>query len=126
MKDFALVSVAGPLTNILLAIIASGIAHLVFPHVSFAELGSMNFFGLFLFYVIQINLALGIFNLVPIPPLDGSKLIAMLLPERLGVAYLSMGNGGLGLLLIVMLFYTLGFGSILYSLIYGAINLLGF
>lgn len=126
MKDFALVSVAGPLTNILLALIASGIAHLAFPHMSFIELGSVNVFGLFLSYVIQINLALGIFNLVPIPPLDGSKLIAMLLPEQSAAAYLSLGNGGLGLLLIVLLFYTLGFGNILYSLIYGAIHLLGF
>ncbi|HVA97022.1 MAG TPA: site-2 protease family protein [Candidatus Acidoferrales bacterium] len=126
MKDFALVSVAGPLTNISLAIIASLIAHLVFPHMSFAELGTVNFFGVILYYVIQINLALGIFNLVPIPPLDGSKLVALLLPERIAASYLALGNGGLGLILIVVLFYMLGFGSLLYSLIYGAIRILGF
>lgn len=93
MKDFALVSIAGPLTNIFLAIVASIIAHITFPHSSFIELSSMNFFGLFLYYTIQINLALGIFNLVPIPPLDGSKLAAILLPEKEAKAYLSLGNG---------------------------------
>jgi len=125
-KDFAIVSVAGPLTNILLAIIASIIAHVIFPPTPFAALASINFLGLFLYYVIYINLALGIFNLVPIPPLDGSKFIAMLLPKRLAAAYLSLGNGGFGLIIIVVLFYALGFGTLLYSLIFGAIKLLGF
>lgn len=126
MKDFALVSVAGPLTNILLAVLAAGIAHIVFPHVSFFELENSGILGLFLFYTIQINLALGIFNLVPIPPLDGSKLVALLLPERQAAAYLALGNSGFGLIIIVILFYTLGFGTLLLSFINGALKLLGF
>jgi Zn-dependent protease len=126
MKDFALVSLAGPLTNIVLAVLASGVAHAFFPHMSLTELSSANFFGLFLYYVVFINLALGIFNLVPIPPLDGSRLVAMLLPERQAAAYLALGNGGFGLFIIVILFYALGFGNILYSLIIGALHLLGF
>src|SRR6266576_4721226 len=48
LKDFAIVSLAGPLTNIALAIIGSVIAHLAFPQTSFTELGLTNFFGLFL------------------------------------------------------------------------------
>src|SRR5258708_6199454 len=113
LKDFALVSLAGPLTNILLAIIASGIAHLFFPQTSFPELASANFIGLFLYYTIQINLALGIFNLVPIPPLDGSKLAALLLPEKQATRYLALGNSGFGLIIIIIFFYVLNFGTLL-------------
>ncbi len=126
MKDFALVSLAGPLTNIILAIIGSIIAHLAFPQTTFFELGNANFFGLFLYYVIQINLALGIFNLMPIPPLDGSRIVALLLPEKTAEAYLSLGNGGFGIMILILLFYVLGFGTLLYSLMNGALKLLGF
>ena len=126
LKDFALVSIAGPLTNIFLAILASIIAHLTFPQTSFDQLGNVNFLGLFLYYVIFINLALGIFNLVPIPPLDGSRLIALLLPQKTAETYLSLGNRGFGLIILVVLFYVLGFGSLLASLINGALRLLGF
>lgn len=125
-KDFALVSLAGPMTNIVLAIIGSVIAHIFFPQTSFMELSSVNLFGTFLYYLIQINLALGIFNLVPIPPLDGSRLFALLLPGKTADAYLALGNGGLGLFIIVILFYVLGFGSLLFSLMNGALKLLGF
>jgi Zn-dependent protease len=126
LKDFALVSLAGPLTNIVLAIIGSIIAHVVFPQISFAEISAINFFGMFLYYVIWINLALGIFNLVPIPPLDGSRLFALLLPRKTAEAYLALGNSGFGLIIIVILFYVLGFGTILFSLMNGALKLLGF
>jgi len=126
MKDFALVSLAGPLTNIVLAIIFSAIAHIAFPHTTFFELSTNNFFGLFLYYTIQINLALGIFNLVPIPPLDGSRILALLLPEKTAEAYLALGNSGFGLIIIIVLFYVLGFGTLLFSLMNGALKLLGF
>jgi Zn-dependent protease len=126
LKDFALVSIAGPLTNIFLAIIASIIAHLIFPQISFNQLSNINFLGLFLYYVIFINLALGIFNLVPIPPLDGSRLIALLFPRKEAKIYLSLGDRGFGLIILVVLFYVLGFGTLLSSLINGAVRLLGF
>jgi len=126
IKDFALVSLAGPLTNILLAIVASVIAHLSFPQTSFNELTNANFFGMFLYYTIDINLALGIFNLMPIPPLDGSRIAALLLPKKTAEAYLNLGNGGFGIIILVVLFYIFGFGTILFSLINGALKILGF
>lgn len=126
IKDFALVSLAGPMTNIVLAIIGSLVAHGVFPGVSFGELNSINLLGMFLYYIIWINLALGIFNLVPIPPLDGSRIVALLLPEKTAQAYLNLGNGGFGIIILVLLFYVLGFGTILFSLMNGALHLLGY
>lgn len=130
LKDLALVSVAGPLTNILLAVIASLVTHALFPGASFYEVASMGFAGFLLTTIIKWNLLLAMLNLLPIPPLDGSKLFALLLPERAAAQYLAIGNGGMGLLILIALFYFpiggFSLSSFLLTLITAAINLLGF
>jgi Zn-dependent protease len=73
----ALVAAAGPLSNISLAIIFG-------MFLRFApQYGFMNqaFFGL-LSFVVMINIVLAIFNLIPIPPLDGSKILGAFLPYK--------------------------------------------
>lgn len=127
IKDFALVSLAGPLTNILLAIVGSLLIHLFFSGQSFSEVLGGNFFGTILAEIVELNLLLAIFNLVPIPPLDGSKIFALLLPQREAAAYMSMGNIGM-LIIIVLLFFPIGGFSlmgIVSNLINLAISLLG-
>lgn len=130
LKDLALVSLAGPLTNILLAIIASILAHVVFPGYTFNEIMSSGIAGFILATIINWNLLLAILNLLPIPPLDGSKLFALLMPERTAASYLAIGNGGLGLLILIMLFYFpiggFSLSSVLLTLIYSSRTLLGF
>lgn len=130
LKDLALVSVAGPFTNILLAIVASLVTHAIFPGASFYEVSTNGFLGFFLTTVIKWNLLLAILNMLPIPPLDGSKLFALLLPERVAAQYLAIGNGGLGLLILVALFYFpiggFSLSNVLLSLITAALGLLGF
>lgn len=122
-KDMALVSLAGPLTNLILAILAAlGIRTLLF----FGQDAVMSdFFLSFLLYflsiTLQLNLLLTIFNLLPIPPLDGSKVFAMLLPEKEAHAYLSLGNIGI-FILFFLLFFPIG-GFSLSDLIF---NLLTF
>lgn len=69
-----LVALAGPLSNLILAIAAALILGLV-------GLPS-DFWLLLLYQLIYINVVLAIFNLIPIPPLDGSKILAGLLPGR--------------------------------------------
>lgn len=129
-KDLAIISIAGPLTNLLLAVLASIIVHILFPNISFYQLHDINFIGLVLYLIIWINLSLGIFNLVPLPPLDGSKLFAMLLSDKLAETYLAIGNSGFGLFIIIALFYfPLGgfsFSAILSTLISSLLKLLGF
>ena len=126
-KDLALVSFAGPFTNILLAILGSLLIHLIYPGEGFNEVLVNGFFGAVLAQIVQLNLLLAFFNLIPIPPLDGSKIFAMILPNREAAAYMSMGNVGM-LILIFLLFFPIGSFSLMdvvSNLINLAISLLG-
>lgn len=123
-KDMAIVALAGPLTNILIAITAA----LLFHGLAFllSNTGAMWVLVLFAFLqiVIQINVLLAVFNLLPIPPLDGSKIFALILPEGLSQAYLSIGTFGS----IVVLFFIMTpmFQTILTAINTLALSLLGF
>ncbi len=119
-KDLAIVSLAGPLTNFLLAIVAALSLHLINGDTN-------SLVGSLLQIIIQLNLLLGIFNLLPIPPLDGSKLFALLLPERDAQAYLSMSSIGFFIIFFLLAFPIGGFSlsDILFQLILYAEHLLG-
>lgn len=127
-KDMALVSLAGPGTNFLIAAVAALISHLLFPGGSIFEVLTSGLLGLILGLTITINITLAIFNLLPIPPLDGSKIFALFLPEDLSRSYLSLGNVGFFIIFALMLFPIGGFslGSIIGGLVDTALRLLGF
>ncbi len=92
----ALVAIAGPLSNIVLAIIFTLIIR------SF-DLGA----GLFLVkYLVFLNIVLAIFNLVPIPPLDGSKILFALFPTKLASFRANVEHYGLVLVLIFIFFFS--------------------
>lgn len=118
-KDMALVALAGPMTNISLAIIAS----LLF---NFLPL-NFDFVRDFMFTAIYINLILAIINLIPIPPLDGSKILASLLPDEIAIRYLSIQSYGIFILFFLLLFPMGGFslGSLINQLITYSLRLLG-
>jgi Zn-dependent protease len=105
-KDLALVSLAGPLTNIIIAIVGSLAIHIFYPHNSLL-LAQSSLFGFLLLNIVYLNLMLGIFNLLPIPPLDGSKIFALLLPEGIANVYMSFQSIGF-LILIFLLFFPIG------------------
>jgi len=130
MKDLALVSLAGPGTNIILAVVGAIVAHVVFPNATFFEIESSGILGFIIKTIIEWNILLAILNLLPIPPLDGSKIFALLLPERTAASYLAIGNNGLGIIILLFLFYFpiggFSLSGILGALIGYAIQLLGF
>lgn len=125
-KDMALVSLAGPATNILLVLIATAIFKLF--HLDSLAVGvAASIFAVLLSIIIKINLSLAIFNLLPIPPLDGSKIFALILPPRMAEAYLSLSSFGTLLLLILLVFPVGGFSlmNVVSSIFVYSLNLLG-
>ena len=76
----ALVALAGPLSNLIVAIGAAlifNVLYLVLPNGGF-WMPLVYFF----YYFITINISLAVFNLLPVPPLDGSKIFGAVLPDR--------------------------------------------
>lgn len=88
-RDTALVAIAGPVSNLILAILALVFINHVLP--LFVSVGSTDRIGLFLsevfFNLVLINLSLMAFNLLPIAPLDGSKVLEAFIPLRHEDAY---------------------------------------
>lgn len=118
-KDMALVSLAGPLTNFLVAFSAALVFNLLEPF-----LGGNLFLIKIFEYVVSINLILGIFNLIPFPPLDGSKVFAMFLPDDMAKSYLSLGTFGIIILFSIMYFSPLPF-SIISNIVNSIMIMLG-
>lgn len=120
-----MVSAAGILSNFGLAIAAALLFHILdaVPFIFPALIGSL------LRYSVIINLVLGIFNLFPIPPLDGSKILLSQLPYNLARSYQKLERFGI---LILLIFMMIPFGNssllqtILGSLVGLFSNLLGF
>ncbi len=77
-KDGALISLSGPAANLITATALSLLLRL-FPTVT---LGSLSFIGFYVEFLIQINVVLAIFNLIPIHPLDGFSVVEGLLSEK--------------------------------------------
>jgi len=104
-KGSMLVAAAGPATNLVLA---AGAAVLF----RFAPLaGFFGFIAFFLLHFCLINVVLAVFNLMPVPPLDGSRIVAGFLPPELARSYLSLGRFGFliifGLLWLGVLDYVM-------------------
>ena len=86
-KDMLWISAAGPLANMVLALVSGLLLRFLFTIGGTPDYHTGTVMGLFVFMVVmslQINLALAIFNILPIAPLDGSKILAGLLPAGFG------------------------------------------
>lgn len=108
------VSLAGIVSNLGLAALATLTAAAVVKLQSISGFSgaSIEFVFLALEYGIVINLLLAFFNLIPIPPLDGSHVLYHLLPPRLALAYREAGKYGL-LMVMGLLFFFPGFFRLL-------------
>ncbi|MDD4304798.1 MAG: site-2 protease family protein, partial [Patescibacteria group bacterium] len=74
-----IVSFAGPLSNFVMILTFGIILKLTYLY---TNLGQDNLMIQFLFFIVMINIVLGIFNLIPIPPLDGSHILFSILPSN--------------------------------------------
>lgn len=109
--DTGLVAAAGPITNIGIAVVFALLIRFL-ANLSFAGLPIMLDL---LYLVVYINLLLALFNLLPIPPLDGSKVLFAVLPNSvaLGDFMLKLEQYGMVILLILLFSGALNFISIL-------------
>jgi len=85
-RDFLVIAAAGPASNIVLAMGASALLGAI-PGGLGASEGLPGTLATFGFAMLQLNLLLAVFNMLPIPPLDGGNVLAGLLPEALADGY---------------------------------------
>jgi len=95
--DMALVAIAGPISNFIMAFIGLLI---LYPISHMANAPFYLLIGMWTFS--YLNVLLGVFNLLPIPPLDGSKVIAGMLPDSIYYRLPPVGMFGMVLLLILV------------------------
>jgi Zn-dependent protease len=97
-RDVIFVAAAGATMNVLLALVSAFLLYLTMESVAADRPWISNL----LIQSVQINFLLAIFNMLPIPPLDGSKVLAPLLPEVIARPYMRLESIGIVLLLLLL------------------------
>lgn len=114
LRGRMLVSLAGPLMNLLTAFVALFLWYLLMHW--FHGSAWSGVFALMFKAIVLMNLGLGIFNLLPIPPLDGFGILGGLLPER--IVYRLFALEQYGMIILVLLLFT----DILSRVLFPAVN----
>lgn len=92
-RDMALTALAGPVSNLLMAVVSVGLfalCALLFPNLLQVSNGTVYYSSPVILYLYiflievcaSVNLSLAVFNLIPVPPLDGSRIFSAVLPDR--------------------------------------------
>ncbi len=120
-RDMAIVAFAGPLSNLLVAFVSSFLANLCIYIFIVSGYVATTFFVIIVnifVYISYINISLAVFNLVPIPPLDGSKILGAFLPNR--IYYQLMQYERYFMIFIMFLIFAgSGFSNVLGKLVSG-------
>lgn len=110
-RDFAITALAGPLSNLIMALLFLALTRAV-PYMRISP-ENAQLARLLLTNAAYINVSLAVFNLIPIPPLDGSRVLTALLPDRAYDGMLRKERYTMGILLIAVMFLNrLGYSPI--------------
>lgn len=105
-RDELLVSLAGPASNILLAVLSAVLMRAFgsMPDAMYYALGAdvASFIALFLFTALSVNLSLAFFNLIPLPPLDGSSILVPFLKGQALRTYYEIQRYSMPILIAVL------------------------
>jgi len=116
-RGMAIVGAAGPITNFIIAVIFALVLNWIAPSPD-----SRLFIVLWL--VFQINVVLGLFNLIPIPPLDGSRVLGGLLPRSAYEKWVAVDRYGMLLVLVLIVVFQSSFFRLLEGALLGLARLL--
>jgi len=108
-RDNVLVTAAGPASNLMIAVVAAMALRLIpaaDPSVEGMDVSSPLI--LLAIQLVDINLLLALFNMIPVPPLDGGRVMAGLLPPALAIRYNQLGRYGFIIIYALMLTGALG------------------
>lgn len=100
-RDMGLIGLSGPVANFIFAILLSLI---------WKNLADISMFKFVIEYLITINVILGVFNLIPLPPMDGSRILSAILPPQLAQQYNRIEQYGF---IILILFIASGLANII-------------
>lgn len=118
-RDAAMISIAGPSSNFILAIILALLLKLFIV----LQLNFMIIIGSLIFVpMIQMNLVLGVFNLLPIHPMDGFKIVEGILPEEKAREWASLQR--FGMIFLIMLIFPIGGKSMIDGILTPIVNFL--
>ncbi|MCI9578127.1 MAG: site-2 protease family protein [Oscillibacter sp.] len=108
-QGMALTALAGPVSNLLLALLAVFLSREIYVRGTWMPMGPRVFLFRFLLYTLApLSIGLGLFNLLPVPPLDGSKVLGAFLPDRAYFGLMRYERYGMFLLLVLSWFGVTG------------------
>ena len=104
-RDMAITALAGPVSNLLAAFVGAGLVAVMEAFSPYN--GFTNFVYNVLWYYVVVNISLAVFNLIPMPPLDGSRIVAAFLSDRAMYTYYRYQN-----LFVMVMFLLLLSGAL--------------
>ena len=120
-KDTILVALAGPLSNLAMAVVAGVLLRYIIPQMMTGQIRSDGVYSIvtiILILTLVYGVALAVFNLIPIPPLDGSRVMYGLLPDKYAYAYSRIEPYGVLFLFALFIFGGGIFHYLLYPVSY--------
>ncbi len=122
LLDMALVAVAGPASNFFMACLWAMFIQLAFLSLEQSQL--LSFLAEMGEKGIIINIVLMVLNLLPIPPLDGGRVVAGILPPKLAIPFMQLER--FGMIIILLLLVSGILGKVMWPVVVHFVNIIGF